>query len=116
MKAYGVEDGGTFKKFSHKKDITQDLYYNVYCGDVAEMIHILPTKEYILLIVDIPYGFCMVGSTYDDEPFMFKLEKMVKDFAQTISLWRIVVFHSMDQGYSIAQALRSHCHGIENLA
>ena len=40
VKAYGVEDGGTFKKFSHKKDITQDLYYNIYCGNVVEMIHI----------------------------------------------------------------------------
>ena len=72
--------------------------------------------EYILLIVDIPYRFGMVGSTYDDEPFMFKqLEKMVKDFTLKKTLWRIVVFHSMDQRHSIAQALRSHCHGIENL-
>ena len=29
VKAYGVEDDGTFKKFSHKKDIARDLYYNV---------------------------------------------------------------------------------------
>ena len=61
MNAYGVEDGGTFKKFSHKMIITQDLYYNVYGGDGVEMIHIFPTKEYILLIVDILYtGFFMV--------------------------------------------------------
>ena len=112
-------DDGTFKKFSQKKDITRELYYNVYCGDVAEMIQKLPKKEYTLLIADIPYGFRMAGSSYDDEPFRFKqLEKMVKDFADltTASLWRIVVFHSMDQGYSVAQALRSRCHGVENLA
>ena len=61
----------------------------------------------------------MAGSSYDDEPFRFKqLEKMVKDFAEltTTTLWRIVVFHSMDQGYFVAQALRSRCHGVENLA
>ena len=55
-----MEDGSTFKKFSHKMDITDDLYYNVYGGDVVEMIHRLPMKEYILLIVDIPYRFCRV--------------------------------------------------------
>ena len=74
-------------------------------------------KEYILSIVDIPYGFCMVGSTYDDEPFMFKkLKRMVKDYARIISSWKIIAFHSMDQEYSIAHAIRSHCHGIENLS
>ena len=119
IKAFETEDDGTFKNFSHKKDITQYLYYNVVCGDVIDMIQKVPKKEYTLLIADIPYGFRMAGSTYDDEPFRFKqLEKMVKDFAEltTASLWRIVVFHSMDQGYSVAQALRSRCHRIENLA
>ena len=108
-----------FKKFSHKKDITKDLFYNVFCGDVAEMSSKLPKKDYSLLIADIPYGFRMAGSSYDDEPFRFKqLEKMVKDFAEltTASLWRIVIFHSMDQGYSVAHELQSRCHGIENLA
>ena len=78
----------------------------------------MPKKEYTLLIADIPYGFRMVGSSYDDEPFRFKqIEKVVKNFAEltTASLWRIVLFHSMAQGYSVAQALRSRCHNIENL-
>mgnify|MGYP007130468248 CR=1 FL=1 len=111
-----VEDDDTFMKFSYKKNITQDLYYNIYCGDMAEMIQKLPKKEYTLLIDDIPYRFRIVGSTCDDEQFKFKqLEKMVKDFTLKKTLWRIVVFHSMDQRHSIAQALRSHCHGIENL-
>ena len=57
VKAYGVEDDDTFKKFDHKKNFTRDLYNNVYCGDVTEIIHILATKEYILLIVDITYGW-----------------------------------------------------------
>ena len=118
MKAFDTDDDDTFKKFSHKKDITRELYYNVYCGDVAEMITLVPKKEYTLLVADIPYGFCMVGSSYDEEPFQFKqLEKMVKDFVDftTAGLWRIVVFHSMDQGYFVDQALRSRCHGVENL-
>ena len=92
-----MEEDGSFKKISHKKD----LYYNVICGDVVEMIQKVPKKEYTLLIADILYGFRMVGSSYDDEPFRFKqLEKMVKDFSElrTASLWRIVVFHNMDQG------------------
>ena len=44
VKAYETEEDGTFKKFSHKKDITQDLYYNVICGDVIEMIQKVPKK------------------------------------------------------------------------
>ena len=65
VKAYETEEDGSFKKFSHKKDITQDLYYNVICGDVIEMIQKVPKKEYTLLIVDIPYGFRtrMTGSS-----------------------------------------------------
>ena len=46
VRAFEVEDDDTFKKFSHKKDITRDLYYNVYCGDVDDMIQMLPKKEY----------------------------------------------------------------------
>ena len=119
VRAFEVEDDSTFKKFSRKKDITGDLYYNVDCGDVVDMIQKLPKKEYTLIVADIPCGFRMAGSIFDDEPFRFKqLEKMVKDFADltTASLWRIVIFHTMDHGYSVAQALRSRCHGIENLA
>ena len=71
MKAFNVDDDGTFKKFNHKKDITRELYYNVYCSDVAKMIQMLP-KEYTLLIADIPYGFYMAGFYYDNEPFTFK--------------------------------------------
>ena len=119
VKAYKDEDDGTLKKFSHKKNITKDLFYNVFCGDVAEMSSKLPKKDYSLLIADIPYGFRMAGSSYDNEPFQFKqLEKMVKDFTEltTTSLCRIVVFHTMEQWYYVAQALRSRCHDIENLA
>ena len=113
------EDEEVLKKFSHKLDVTKDLFYNVYNSDVADMLQVLPKKDYTLLIADIPYGFRMAGSSYDDTPFLFKqLNKIIKDFAQltTTPLWRIVIFHSMDQGYSVSQALRSTCHGVENLA
>ena len=72
----------------------------MYCSDVAEMIEMLPRKEYTLLVANIPYGFPMAGLSYDEEPFRLKqLEKMVKDFADltTTGLWRIMVFHSMDE-------------------
>ena len=72
MKEFDVDDNGTFKKFNHKKDITRDLYYNIYSSDVTDMIQKLPKKEYSLLIADIPYDFRMAGLTYDDEPFRFK--------------------------------------------
>ena len=65
IKAYNIEVDDTFKKFSHKKDITCDLYYNVFCGDVADMIQTLPKKEYTIMAANIPYGFCMVGSLID---------------------------------------------------
>ena len=54
MKPYDVEDNGTSKKFNHKKDITRDLYYNDFCGDVVEVNLNLPKKDYSLLIADIP--------------------------------------------------------------
>ena len=62
VKAYEIEEDGSFKKFSHKKDITRDLYYNVICGDVVDMIQKVPKKEYTLMIADILYGFRMAGS------------------------------------------------------
>ena len=113
------EDEDAMKKFSHKLDVTKDLFYNVYNSDVADMLEVLPKKDYTLVIADIPYGFRMAGSSYDETPFLYKqLDKMIKDFAHltTALIWRIVIFHSMDQGYSVSQALRSTCHGVENLA
>ena len=111
-------DEEVLKKFSHKLDVTKYLFYNVYNRDVADMLQVFPKKDYTLLVAYIPYGFRMAGLSYDATPFLFnQLDKMIKDFAQltTTALWRIVIFHSMDQGYSVSQALRSTCHGVENL-
>ena len=86
---------------------------------MAEMIQTL-LMMYMLLIADIPYGFRMIGSMYDDEPFRFKqLDKMVFKGFRGFDHNELVEnsgLHSMDQGYSMAQTLRSCCHGVENLA
>ena len=101
MNAYGVEDGGTFKKFSHKKDITQDLYYNIYCGNVVEMIHIFCQQRntyYWLLtyhtdfvgLINIRWWTIYVQTTWEDG-----------DTFRTVNdniLMENAVFHSMCHG------------------
>ena len=109
---------GILKSFSHPVNSLHSLSYGVFCGDVSDMLRLLPRKEYSLLIADIPYGFRMAGSINDEEPFKYnQLEKMVKEFAQltTAPLWRIVIFHSRDQSYSVSKALMTICHAVEGL-
>ncbi|KAH7404473.1 hypothetical protein KP509_15G027200 [Ceratopteris richardii] len=60
----------------------------------------------------------MLGSVNDDEPFKHpQIRKMVTDFAElTMSpLWRIVIFHSRDQSFSVSTALKARCHAVECL-
>ena len=59
-------------RYSTAKRTSLETYYNVFYGDVTEMNLKLPKEDYIQLIVDIPYGFQMAGSSYDDEPFKSK--------------------------------------------
>ena len=94
------EDSETFKSFLHRTDPFCQLYYSVFNGEVANMLDILPKRHYTLLIIDIPYGFRITGSMYDDVSYKYPhIEKMVKDFTElTLALlWRIVIFHSMGQ-------------------
>ena len=94
------EDAETVKGFLHRANPFRQLYYSVFNGEVGDMLEILPKRHYRLLIVDIPYGFRIMGSTYDDMPYKYpQIEKMIKDFAKlTLTpLWRIVIFHSMGQ-------------------
>ena len=82
------------------------------------MLSILPKRYYTLLIADILYGFQITGSMYDDVPYKYpKIEKMVKDFAESTlaPLWRIVIFHSMGQSFSVKTALKSRCHATEHM-
>ena len=106
---------GDLKSFTHPVDSLHFLSYSVFPGDVADMQQILPKKEYSVLIAYIPYG---AGSVNDDEPFKYtELEKMIKDFAKltTTLLWRVVIFHSRNQSYSVSKALMTTCHAVEGL-
>ena len=112
------DTSGLLKSFSHPADSLHTLSYSVLCGDVKDMSTILPKKDYSLLIADIPYGFRLAGSINDEEPFKYsQLEKMIKDFAKltTAPLWRIIIFHSRDQSYSVSKALMTTCHAVEGL-
>ena len=45
------------------------------------MLDILPKRPYTLLVTDIPYGFCITRSTYNDMPYKYpQIEKIVKYF------------------------------------
>ena len=72
----------------------------------------------MLLIANIPYGFRIIGSMYDDVPFKYpQIEKMVKDFAELtlVPLWRIVIFHSMGQSLYVTTVLKSRCDATEHM-
>ena len=112
------EDSETVKSFLHRSDPFRQLHYSVFHGEVGNMLSILPKRHYTLLIADIPYGFRITGSMYDDMPYKYpQIEKMVKDFAElTLApLWRIVIFHSMGQSLSVATTLKSRCHATEHM-
>ena len=112
------EDFATVKSFLHRADPFKQLHYSVFQGDVVNMLDILPKRHYTLLIADIPYGFRITGSMFDDVPFKYpQIEKMVKDFVElTLApLWRIVIFHSMGQSLSVTTALKSRCHATEHM-
>ena len=109
---------GVLKCFTHPSNSLHSLSYGVFSGDVADMGNLLPKKDYSLLIADIPYGFRLAGSVNDEEPFKYiQLEKMIKAFSQltTAPLWRIIIFHSRDQSYSVSKALMTTCHAVEGL-
>ena len=102
------DDSETVKSFLHRSNPFWQLYYSVFHEEVGNMV-----RHYTLLIADIPYGFRITGSMYDDVPYKYtQIEKMVKDFAELIlaPLWRIVIFHSMGHLLSVATALKSRCH------
>ncbi len=109
---------GVLKTFSHPTNSLHSLSYAVFSGDVADMTKLLPKKDYTLMIADIPYGFRLAGSVNDEEPYKYnQLERMIKDFANltTAPLWRVVIFHSRDQSYSVSKALLTTCHAVEGL-
>ena len=111
-------DSETVKSYLHRANPFRQLHYSVLNREVANMLSILPKRHYTLLIADIPYGFHITGSIYDDKPFKCpQIKKMVKDFAElTLALlWRIVIFHSMGQSLSVTTALKARCHATEHM-
>ena len=109
---------GEHKSFTHPTNSLHSLSYSVLCGDVADMLKLLRKKEYSMLIADIPYGFQLAGLVNDEEPFKYiQLEKMIKDFARLIMapLWRVIIFHSRNQSYSMSKALMTTCQAVEGL-
>ena len=113
------EDSEIVKSFLHRSDPFRQLHYSVFHGEVGlNMLSILPKRHYTLLIADIPYGFRITGSMYDNVPYKYpQIEKMVKDFVElTLApLRRIMIFHSMGQLLSVTTALKSRCHAIEHM-
>ena len=67
----GLEDSETVKSFLHRSDPYRQLHYSVFHGEVGNMLSILPKRHYTLLIVDIPYGFRITGSMYDDVSYKY---------------------------------------------
>ena len=65
------EDSDMVKSFLHKRDTFRKSYYSVYNGNVGNMLDILPKRHYTLLVADIPYGFRISGSTFDDVPYKY---------------------------------------------
>ena len=77
------QDSKTVKSVLHRADPFRHLHYCVFNRKVANILNILLKRHYILLIVDIPYGFRITRSIYDDKTFKYpQIEKMVKDFAE----------------------------------
>ena len=112
------EDSDTVKSFLHKSDPFRQLYYSVYNGDVGNMLDILPKRHSRLLVMDIPYGFRIMGSTYDGVPSKYpQIERMVKDIVElTLApLCQIVIFHSMGQALSVNTTLKLRCHATEHM-
>ena len=65
------EDSATVKRFLHRAGPFKQLHYNVFHGDVANMLNILPKGHYTLLEADIPYELQITGSMFDDVPFKY---------------------------------------------
>ena len=91
---------------------------SVFNGEVGIMLTTLPKRLYTLLISDIPYGFQITGSMYDDVSYKYPLiMKMVTNFTKLIltPLWRIVIFHSMGQSLLVTNALKARCHTTKHM-
>ena len=48
------------------------MQYKVIVGDFANIVNLVPKKDYSLVIVDIPHGYTIKKITYDCEPYTYQ--------------------------------------------
>ena len=73
-----------------------DFNYSLNVGDVRLMDQFVQKQKYTLAIADVPYGFNLSGSEFDDVPFSkTDLVEMITKFAAstTSPIWRFVIIH-----------------------
>ena len=73
------------------------IQYQIIPGDYEDIAKLIPKREYVLVIVDIPHGFNFPYIVYDSEPYTYQtFSKVVMGFQEvtTSPLWRFVTFHS----------------------
>jgi hypothetical protein len=76
------------------------VQYKVILGDYEKISNIVPTKEYSLVIVDIPHGYNIQKIGYDTEPYTYQdFSEVVMGFTEvtTSPFWKFLVFHSDTQ-------------------
>ena len=87
--------------------------YNFHCGDATQLHAFVPTKEFTLLIVDIPYGLNEADCSYNDTVGWGKdeLRKLILSFKvlTTAKLWRIIVMHGHLQAADVFEVLGEEC-------
>ena len=94
-----------------------DFNYSLNVGDVRLMDQFVQKQKYTLAVADVPYGFNLPGSEFDDVPFSkTDLVEMITKFAAstTSTIWRFVVIHSLQQTNAVLEALAETCNcGVE---
>ncbi len=86
--------------FEHFELFDQHNLYQVIHGDCTKLVDCIKAQDFTLIIADIPYGFKIKDSRFDDEPFKVKdytdfIEGLLK--VTTAKHWRLVTFHSSMQ-------------------
>ena len=94
-----------------------DFHYSLNVGDVRLLDTFLEKQKYTLAVADVPYGFNVPGSEFDDVPFSKQdLVEMITKFAActTSPIWRFVIVHSLQQVNDVLAALSETCNcGVE---
>jgi len=76
------------------------IQYQVIQCDCEDIAKLIPERDYVLVIADIPHGFNISNIDYDSDSYTYQaLSKVVAGFVEVTSspLWRFVTFHSDTQ-------------------